>query len=86
MKYPDFTNAKCKEIGLEFFFPEVSAVPEETKMVKRLCNSCPVLELCREWGLHHERHGIWGGLSPLQRKAIRKTRNIIVKEIISGEY
>lgn len=39
----------------------------------RMCNGCPVLGRCREWGMTQS-HGIWGGLTEQQRDAIRRGR------------
>jgi len=88
MKYPDFTSATCRGIGLEFFFPEEKGAghdPEE-RMAKKFCMECPVLDKCAEWGILHERYGVWGGLSPRDRMAIRKQRGITVDQILVSDY
>lgn len=46
------------------------------KPVKALCNGCAFLEPCLEWGLQHERFGLWGGTDDRDRGAIRKLRGI----------
>ena len=51
------------------------------KNVKNVCFSCVHQVECAEWGLKHERFGIWGGLSEYDRKRIRKKKNIIVETI-----
>jgi WhiB family transcriptional regulator, redox-sensing transcriptional regulator len=40
---------------------------------KRICRNCPCLEACRERSIE-ERFGIWGGLSEVERRVIRKRR------------
>lgn len=39
---------------------------------KRICASCPVLEMCRDYALLHEGSGNWGGMSRSERSAERK--------------
>ncbi|HEX7662556.1 MAG TPA: WhiB family transcriptional regulator, partial [Pseudonocardiaceae bacterium] len=42
---------------------------------KAICQSCPVLELCRQHALAvQEPYGIWGGLSESERDMIVKSR------------
>lgn len=90
MKYPDFTEASCVGIGMELFFPVPHDDEDESKArfidvdaVKKVCASCPVLEQCAEWAIHHEKWGIWGGLTPQERNKIRKQRNIFVEDPIT---
>lgn len=45
----------------------------------RVCNACPVLAECRahaldSWDLGMDGTGIWGGLLPHERRAIRRQR------------
>jgi hypothetical protein len=42
-------------------------------VARRLCATCPVREPCAEAGAS-ERHGMWGGLSPKERKRRRRIR------------
>ncbi|MGP4093005.1 WhiB family transcriptional regulator [Nonomuraea sp. KM90] len=38
---------------------------------RRVCRSCPVWQECRDYALEHdERYGMWGGLSPLERRRL----------------
>lgn len=44
---------------------------------RAVCERCPVIGECREYALARpEPHGMWGGLSPNQRKAIRSKRRL----------
>ena len=45
---------------------------------KRICQACPVNLECREYALAHESitHGIWGGLTPRERRRIREEAGI----------
>lgn len=38
----------------------------------QMCQACPVIARCREYGVKHETFGVWGGLKPGERKKIRK--------------
>ena len=87
MKYPDFTSATCRGIGLEFFIQENNnATSSEERKAKSICKECPVMQACLEWGLAHESHGIWGGTSPRERMQIRKKLGIEVKQILVSHY
>jgi hypothetical protein len=47
------------------FFPDKREyVPPE---VREVCGNCEVRRACLEFGMH-ELDGIWGGLTPLQRR------------------
>lgn len=37
------------------------------------CKGCPVRKQCRQYGLLHEEHEIFGGMTPEQRRVWRKT-------------
>lgn len=73
--------AACKGVPVEMFYPEDTANYDYKKQLKRMCASCPVLMECFEWAVAHETHGWWAGTSPLDRRAIRKQRNIFVSEV-----
>jgi WhiB family redox-sensing transcriptional regulator len=81
MKYPDFTSANCASVGLDLFFEEEDTGKfRNVKEAKKICSACPIQDTCAEWGLKHEKYGIWGGLLPHERDAIRKQRNIMLIE------
>jgi WhiB family transcriptional regulator, redox-sensing transcriptional regulator len=44
--------------------------------VKAVCAKCPVLVKCRNWGLSvgREEAGIWGGLTTVERRTLRGSR------------
>jgi WhiB family redox-sensing transcriptional regulator len=48
------------------------------RMAKELCAKCPVNNLCLEYAMvAGEEYGVWGGLSPDERKRMRRaTRNL----------
>lgn len=54
---------------------------------KKICAVCPIKEDCRNHALDNkERYGLWGGLSPLERRRIeRKDRRQRLKERRANE-
>lgn len=66
--------AACRGTPTALFFPDpgrpdMAAVVE----VKAVCAHCPVRERCLAVGLREE-HGIWGGLTVGERRAVRRTQ------------
>ncbi|MFL6144918.1 MAG: WhiB family transcriptional regulator [Labedaea sp.] len=55
------------------FFPEVGVVSRPAKAV---CLMCPVHVACVAYALEHGElhHGVWGGLSPRERRALLRAR------------
>lgn len=78
-----FDGAKCTGIDTEIFYPpqEKFDLAEEKYITERLCGDCPVKQACLEWGLAHERYGIWGGTTPYRRRFMRKARRWVLNEI-----
>ncbi len=57
----------------DLFFPEggTGTAAMDAKMAKKACKSCPVLTMCATYAIRHrEEDGIWGGMSPNDRKEI----------------
>lgn len=59
------------------FYPDAGVDPATT-WAKAMCSDCPVRNLCAEYGLKYEIHGIWGGLSPRDRIRLRRQLGIKV--------
>lgn len=64
-------------IDTEIFYP---ASGEDFSEAKAICLDCPVIAECREWGIRHEVHGVWGGISAKARARERRRRGIHVNE------
>lgn len=46
---------------------------EGFKEARAVCARCPVRAQCLQWALaHNERFGMWGGLSPQERRHLRR--------------
>ena len=84
MKGPwEFENAPCTEIGTSHFFSHDKDDPSSTgtkdqsfKDAKKVCASCVYQEDCAIWGLQNESHGVWGGLTPKDRKLLKRKLNM----------
>lgn len=68
--------ANCQGMPSDLFFPPAGregAVP--TAQAKQVCAGCQVRSECLAHALeHHEVHGLWGGLTATERRALRRPR------------
>jgi WhiB family transcriptional regulator, redox-sensing transcriptional regulator len=73
MKSPTwYTQARCKGIDPEIFYP---IADEEGDEAKAICAECPVRLQCLETALaNRERDGIWGGATEKERRRIIRQR------------
>lgn len=63
-------DAVCATADPEAWFPEVGG---NNQAAKAICRSCPVRPECLEAALaRDERFGVWGGLSEVERRKLRK--------------
>jgi WhiB family redox-sensing transcriptional regulator len=61
----------CRTSDPELFFPTGTSA-EEAVEAKQVCATCPVLAECRSYAIRHaEPDGIWGGLTPKERRNLR---------------
>lgn len=64
------SEALCAQADPEAFFPERGSSARDAKTI---CATCPVRQECLEYALENdERFGIWGGLSELERRRLRR--------------
>jgi hypothetical protein len=64
----------CASAGGDSMFPEPNQ-RAETAYAKRLCEGCEIRTECLDYALTNgEESGIWGGLSPADRKNLLKDR------------
>jgi WhiB family redox-sensing transcriptional regulator len=65
-------QGNCKDEPPSRFFPSDGVGVD---VAKRICNTCPVREVCLDYALTHRiDHGVWGGASERERKRILKRR------------
>ena len=71
--------AVCSQSAGDIWFPENNT--STNKFAKAICNSCPVQDECLDYALENKfNDGIWGGLTPNERKLLlrnpkRRVRN-----------
>jgi WhiB family redox-sensing transcriptional regulator len=71
-------EAACRGTDLTVFFPGRG---ESAGPARRVCAGCPVRHECLEFALRHgEVHGIWGGLTERDRRALRTRRLSAVRQ------
>lgn len=46
---------------------------------KDICATCPLLEACAQYALHHSVQGVWGGMTDEDRENYRNGRGITVR-------
>ncbi len=67
-------QAECIGFG-EVMYPESGHGPDPRDMyseAKSFCRGCPVLEQCLRYAMQaDERFGVWGGLTPDERRQLR---------------
>lgn len=69
---PWVDDALCGQTFPDAFFPDPDT-PEQSKAnALKVCGACTVREECLAYALaNNERYGIWGGLTPRERRAIK---------------
>lgn len=71
---PWMQDAVCVEVDPELFFPSVGDA-ETAALARQVCGGCPVAAECLDYAMRtSQTHGVWGGLSPKQRDALRSGR------------
>lgn len=70
----------CAQTDPDSFFPDKGQA-DKTRTAKKVCQSCPVRELCLDAAMTSEgnraasaRFGVWGGYSPRERTRLAQTR------------
>jgi WhiB family redox-sensing transcriptional regulator len=64
--------AGCRGFSVELFYP-TREDPVLLRLAKSVCAACPVVTLCLEAGMK-ESEGIWGGMTPDERRSLRRAR------------
>lgn len=65
--------AACKGRDTEMFYPAVGYPGPAA--AKAVCHGCAIRSQCLEYALANgERFGVWGGLSPQERRRLRRSR------------
>lgn len=66
-------DALCVQVSPDLFFNDDDSV-DNTAEAKKICNMCDVKDQCLMWALEvgEQQWGVLGGLSPRQRRKVRK--------------
>ena len=72
-------STPCEDWPDGFFIDELDPLQaEKIRSARILCGDCPIKMKCLEYALEaHEVHGIWGGLTPKERKRLQGGRGIV---------
>jgi WhiB family redox-sensing transcriptional regulator len=71
-------ESACLELDPELFFPvgEKGAAVAQMEHARAICRACPVRTQCLQLALQLDaQHGMWGGMTPLERNRIRRRVN-----------
>lgn len=80
-------DAACRGSGLDGFYAggrgagKAGHTGPQTEEALAVCQTCPVITECREYAIHFESFGVWGGMTEHQRRLERRRRNIQVNVI-----
>ncbi|MEU4650802.1 WhiB family transcriptional regulator [Nocardia fluminea] len=74
-------TARCRQMEQELFFPSSAepsgSVRTQVLHAKQICRGCPVLTHCRSPAIEaDEAHGIWGGMTALERAGHRRRSSL----------
>ncbi len=74
LKWQD--QAACKPYPQEWWFPNAERSSHQYAAARAVCEQCPVQDECLAYAMAHEEphyeYGMWGGLAPRQRRALRR--------------
>ena len=68
-------RAECLTEDPELFFPVGTTGPAlaQVEEAKKVCRRCEVREECLRWALEAgQDHGVWGGMSEDERRAMKR--------------
>lgn len=82
-------TAACLGLGpLMWFDEDATEDPhcrERRRRAKEICAGCPVGSECLEYALRsNEKYGIWGGLEPRERVALKRRRRVTEQRMRRG--
>lgn len=75
-------RGRCTRDDVELFFPPEGSSPVwPTREAKKICETCPVVAQCLEYALEQRiDHGVWGGLTPRERRDRRSQLLALLKK------
>ncbi|MDA8269754.1 MAG: WhiB family transcriptional regulator [Actinomycetota bacterium] len=67
-----YRRTACAGAPVDLFFPDPTRPDaQRLEQARAICADCPVREACLAAGMAEE-HGIWGGLTPRERRVLRR--------------
>lgn len=66
-------SGSCTQTDPDVFFPELGR-SDLTRIAKKICNSCVVLDLCLETAIDDTSEGILAGMTAAERRRLRNAR------------
>ncbi len=68
-------DAACLDADMDIFFPSRNNAEDRWDRAKALCKGCKVKKQCLSLVMHLEEHddrwGVFGGLTPMERRVLR---------------
>lgn len=82
-------EGSCHGADPALFFPGRSEFPNQQYQAARMmCNGCPVRQECLDYavaeGITQSWTGIWGGMSPKERRRIERGQPAVVRRCSCG--
>lgn len=77
--YKVINLAACTGVPKDWFYPPSQMDEDDRELTSRsraICEQCPIKQQCHDHAIRHEEFGFWAGLSPKQRRAIRRAQRI----------
>lgn len=63
------------------FFTTWQEDPEGFRLARASCQVCPIRAQCASYGIRWAEFGIWGGLTAIERKAMRRKLPLTPKRV-----
>lgn len=80
--FADRPDRACVNVDTDLFY---TADPMSVEAARCYCRRCPVSSECAAWGIAHEQHGVWGGLTPQERITARWRRTRDANRVLAHQ-
>ena len=86
----EYEDPLCATANTELFFSKdpdepgyiKSQVDFQHSLAKKICGGCVHKIECAEWGIFREVHGVWGGMTPQERRKARRRLGLKDKDTV----
>lgn len=79
----------CRDENPDMFFPAPRSLTMFVQLAraKAICSGCPVTDECLRYALAtRQDHGVWGGTSEEERRAMRRLRPVASFPVPPGQF